>query len=215
MSVAIFHGDKGGVGKSTVAAAYGEYILSREHTLAVIDCDTQNPDHARYMHGHATVHQIDLRVDAGWVELFNLLDEEPANDLIISKPAGIGFTFKHGAPDLLAALEGTGRTAAILWTLGRTADSIALLKDVLDVFAPPLTLIAIRNLYHTAGDPARFTRWQSSKTRAALLAAGGGEMNFPELLDGLFDATFGATVPRRFFRPCRTLWRSAQARTMA
>jgi hypothetical protein len=198
LSVAFFHGDKGGVGKSTIAAACAEYILSRTDELAVVECDTQNPDLARYMKDLANVYRVDLRAEAGWVEFFNVLDEEPATDIIVSLPAGIGTAFKNQAPDLLAALAGTGRTGGIVWTMGRTADSVALLRDVIDVYVPMLSVVAVRNLYHTGGDPTRFTRWESSKTRAALLGAGGSEINFPELMDALFDLTFGAATPQRF-----------------
>lgn len=198
MAVGIFHGDKGGVGKSTICATYGEYVLAQSKPLAVIECDTQNPDVARYFKDHVKVYQVDLRAESGWVELFNVLNEEEADDIIVSLPAGIGTPFANNASDLLAALEGTKRKAAIFWTLGRTADSIALLRDVLNVYGRSMPIVAVKNLYHTGGNPALFTRWDGSNTRKELLAGGGVEINFPDMMDGIFDATFGAVPPVRF-----------------
>ncbi len=197
MSIVLVHGDKGGAGKSTTAATYGEYVLARGGQLAVVDCDPQNPDVARYFAGLATIYKIDLREPTGWIELFNAFDEDPASDFVVSLPANIGAIFAENAGDLLAALAGTKRRAAIFWVLGRTADCIAQLKDALEAYAPAVPIIAVRNLFWSAGDPTLFTRWEGSKTRPALLDLGGADINFPELLDGIFDVTFGAPKPQR------------------
>ena len=39
MSVFVFHGDKGGVGKSLVATTFIEYLLSRGLPVALADAD--------------------------------------------------------------------------------------------------------------------------------------------------------------------------------
>lgn len=197
MAVAIFHGEKGGVGKSTVAATYGEDLLQQGYSVTVVDGDTRNPDVGRYFQVYCPVVQIDVRKSSGWVELFNLLDEDENDEIVISLPAGLGRAWHENIQDLIGALKGTSRHGAIFWTLGRTADSIVLLRDILEV-QKDLPIVAVRNLYHTAGDATRFQRWETSKTREMFLSNGGREITFPDLMDTLFDASFGATPPVRF-----------------
>jgi len=201
LSLVLCHGEKGGVGKSIVAATYCEYVLSKGHKLVLVDGDLANPDVARYFKGEERVqaHIIDLRDETDRMLLLDLLNDEGANDMVVSLPADMRMPFLSAvAPEVTRAVRDGKRTGAMIWVLGRLVTSVTGLKEAMAAVAPSMRAVAVRNLYHTGGVAAKFGRWESSKTRTALLESGGCEMAFPELLDDVFDGSFGATPPVRF-----------------
>jgi hypothetical protein len=201
MAVVMVHGDRGGVGKSTVAMALGEYILAKQLPLVIVECDASNPDVARYFDKLAPVRKYNLRVTDGWIEFLSMLETEKTNDVVVSLPAGIGSMFAQNAADLAMAAAEMKRTLAVLWPLNRSADSITLLKPVLSAFGNGSAngsrpqLVAIRNLYF--GDPEKFARWGESETRKKFAKEGGIEMDLPDMHDQLVDATLAAVPPKR------------------
>ncbi len=197
MSVYLFHGDKGGVGKSLLATTFVEYLLARNQPVTIVDTDLRNGDVARIFQesGIPTI-VTNLREREGWIELANTLDTAEANDIIVSLPANIGAELTDEATFLHEALSGLQRSLTIFWVMNRSADSVALLRPVIDAFGATATLVAVKNLYF--GDPDRFARWSESKTRHAFLKGGGKEMDFEELLDSVVDATFLAYPPKRW-----------------
>lgn len=200
MSLVVVHGEKGGVGKSIVAGTYCEYLLSKGHKVVLVDGDLGNPDVARYLKGEdrVQVHMIDLRDEADRMILLDLIHDDPANDIVVSLPADMRMPFLTAvAPELVRALKDGKRTAAMVWVLGRLVTSITGLQEALGTIGD-MKVAAVRNTYHTGGNAEKFTRWEQSKTRKALLSSGGCEMAFPELLDDVFDGSFGATPPVRF-----------------
>ena len=196
MSVYLFHGDKGGVGKSLLAATFIEYLLARYQPVTIVDTDWRNGDVARVFQESAipTI-AANLRQRDGWIELANTLDTTAAHDIIVSLPANIGAELTDQAAFLRDAISGLHRSLTIFWVMNRSADSVALLRPVLEAFAASTALVAVKNLYF--GDPDRFARWAQSKTRHAFLNAGGKEMDFEELLDSVVDETFLAHPPKR------------------
>ena len=59
MAIHVFHGDKGGVGKSFAAAAFGEYLLGKGRQITIVESDARNADTGRYFDGAAVVKKID------------------------------------------------------------------------------------------------------------------------------------------------------------
>ena len=198
MAIQVFHGDRGGVGKSMLAAAFGEFVLAKGLPFTVVETDSRNGDVGRYFEGAAPVRQIDLRVSDGWIELLSYLDEEQGSDILLALPAGIGGMFQANAGDLIAATADLKRTLTVWWAMNRTPDSTSLLQPVLKAFdkASGTQVVAVRNLYF--GENSKFSRWNDSKTRQKFVASGGVEMDFPELHDRIVDATFGSLPARRF-----------------
>jgi hypothetical protein len=195
----VFHGDRGGVGKSMLATAFGEYLLGKGRQVAVVETDTQNGDVGRYFEGAgAAVHRMNLRTADGWIEFLSYLQREPSEDIIVALPAGIGGVFTANAGKLLSAVADLKRTLAIFWLMNRTADSIALLAPVTASFqkAAGVKIVAVRNLYF--GEPGKFDRWNDGKVRKSFLSAGGMEMDFEDLQGKVVDATFAALPPKRF-----------------
>lgn len=198
MAIHLFHGDKGGVGKSFAAAAFGEYLLGKGRQITVVESDARNADAGRYFDGSANVKKIDLRQTDGWVEFLTLLHQDQSDDIIVSLPSGIGGMLTANAPRLLAASKDLNRTITIWWLLSRTVDSVHLLAPVTAAFgtAPGVKIVALRNLHY--GEATKFRRWNDGKVRAAFLKAGGLEADFPDLHELAVDATFGAMPAKRF-----------------
>lgn len=198
MAVHIFHGDRGGVGKSMLAAAFGEYLLQKGSELAIIEADTQNGDVGRYFTDVAKIRNINLRSADGWIELLSYLEEEEADDIIVALPAGVGGVVAAHADRLLAAAPELKRSLVVWWVMNRTPDSVGLLAPVMTAFPQNcgVQLVAVRNLYF--GDSSRFLRWNEGNVRPKFLAAGGIETDFEALNDRVVDATFGALPAQRF-----------------
>ena len=198
MAIHLFHGDKGGVGKSFAAAAFGEYLIGKGRQVTVVESDARNADAGRYFDGAAVVKKIDLRQTDGWVEFLTLLHNDQSDDMIVSLPSGIGGIVTANAPRLLAAVSDLKRSLTVWWLLSRTVDSVFLLAPVTAALgsAPGVKIVALRNLHF--GESGKFRRWNDGKVRDKFLKAGGIEADLPELHELAVDATFGAMPARRF-----------------
>jgi hypothetical protein len=198
MSVHFFHGDKGGVGKSFVAASFVDWLIARRRlSPLVVDCDMRNPDLARMFSGSTTTHNVDLRQHEGWLELLSLLDESAHREVVISLPAGVGAEVADELPAFIADATDLRREVTLLWVLSRTPDSINLLRPAMTAFAGQArAMVVLKNLFF--GDAGRFGRWNESKTRTAFEEANGIVVEFPDLLDRLVDQTAMAHPPVPF-----------------
>jgi hypothetical protein len=198
MAVNLFHGERGGVGKSMLGAAFGEYLLKKGRAVAIVEADISNGDVGRYFEGAASVRKINLRTTDGWIEFLSYLQEEPAEDIIVALPAGMGSAVPAHSGRLLSALSVVNRSLTVWWAMNRTPDSVALLEPVRNAFPKEsgVRIVAVRNLYF--GEAALFARWNEGKVRSRFLASGGLEMDFEALNDRVVDVTFGALPTKRF-----------------
>jgi CobQ/CobB/MinD/ParA nucleotide binding domain len=198
MSVFLVHGDKGGVGKSFLAAVLIEYLRARGHGVAVVDADTRNADlHALYGGGEYPTLRVDLRREDGWMEFASFLESTPHNDVVVSLPAGVGDDVTLNHRFFADALYGLRRSLVAFWLLNRSPHAVALLRPFVQCYADDAkAMVAVRNLFF--GEPHRFARWNDAKTREAFLAAGGLEMDLDDLHERIVDATFLHLPPRRF-----------------
>jgi len=196
MSVYLFHGDKGGVGKSMFAATFMEYLLSRDLSVALVAGDQRNGDVARLYKDTVATIIPNLRERSGWLEVADLLNDKPSNDVMIVLPGNIGGEFTTEGEFLRDVLNDLKRSLVTFFVMNRSADSVNLLRVFAEKFSDLGKIVAVRNLFF--GESDRFTRWNDSKTRAALLKSGTKELDFEELLDSVVDDSFSAHPPRRF-----------------
>jgi len=198
VSVHFFHGDKGGVGKSFIAASFVDWLITRRGlTPLVVDSDMRNPDLTRMFENATTTHNVDLRQHEGWLELLSLLDESEHHEVVVSLPAGIGAEVNEELPAFFDGTRELRRETTLLWALSRTPDSINLLRPAMAAFQDHArAMVVLKNLFF--GDPERFGRWNESKTRTAFEDAHGAVVDFPDLLDRLVDQTAMANPPVAF-----------------
>jgi hypothetical protein len=197
MGVVIVHGEGGGVGKSTTATRFGEYVLAKSLPLVVVETDAAKPDVGRYFDGVVPVRKFNLRVQDGWFELLSMLEEEKTPDVVVSLPGGIGSEVLRYAKDLVAVSAELKRTVSVWWPMNRTPDSVTMLLPVMNAFEKTnVQLVAVRNLHF--GESGKFVRWNESKPRKRFLSEGGLEVDLEELPERCVDATFCAIPPKRY-----------------
>jgi len=87
--VTLFHGEKGGVGKSTACMVYADYRLRNGENPMIIDGDTCNPDVARmFQSRYKSVYNMSLRWEDEWYNLSGIAAKNPKKEIIVSLPAG-------------------------------------------------------------------------------------------------------------------------------
>ena len=190
----LFHGDKGGIGKSFMASIYIDYLLSsvKKDQVIVVESDTRNPDVARLFLQHVRVENIDLKLHDGWMELADLLADNPDHEVVVSLPAGIGHFVEEEAAYLTSVLKDLCHTMKVYWPINRLKDSIILLKEFLNSPLSDLSqeIVVIQNGFF--GDQRKFVRWSDSKTRKKFLARPGAREAFlPELHERVVDSITG------------------------
>lgn len=176
--IILFHGDKGGVGKSFATKAYADYLIKRGIAAELVDADVRNPDVSRV---YPNVHMINLKARDGWIELVNVLGgtEKP---VVVSLPAGVGYDMAQHGETFWYAVNELQRPVSMVWTLNRERDSIILLSEALKSFGDKLAHKAVLT-NEFFGAPAKFVLWNESKTRETFVQAGGQVDVLPELPD--------------------------------
>lgn len=187
----LFHGDKGGVGKSFFCTCYIDALLrqtqdpdynSSSFNVLVVDSDTRNPDVGRTFKNHLAVEYLDLKQHDAWLQLVDLLDDDCSREIIVSMPSGIGQFVENEADFLVESLRDLDQQLQIYWPINRLKDSVILLREFLST---PLAKYSVHmNVIMNGffGEREKFTRWLASKTRADfLMFAGATESYLPEL----------------------------------
>lgn len=187
--VFIFHGDKGGVGKSWTCSVFTDWLLKRKVPLALVDGDTRNPDVSRMFADSVPAINANLRVHEGWMDLTDFMIAHQDEAIIISLPAGIGGDFKREAPRFFDTVEMLNRPVSMFWVINRLPDSVNLLGEAMSVVGDKLSAkIVVKNLFF--GDEDKFSRWDNSLTRKKFEAAGGQTIVLSELHERTVDKLF-------------------------
>lgn len=197
----LFHGDKGGIGKSMCCNCYVDALLWHPDKLPptalrtevlLVDADTRNPDVGRVYRDYLPVEYIDLKQHDGWMHLLDLLEQDQDREIVVSLPAGIGQYLEKEADLLTEALQTLGHKLVVYWPINRLKDSVILLREFM---ATPL----MKQAWHVNvimngffGEKDKFNRWLDSKTRADfLMHFGAAESYLPELHHRVIDAVTG------------------------
>lgn len=186
MGVVLFHGDKGGVGKSIAASAFIDYLIKQNIPVAAVDGDMRNADVSRMFSGSIPTKLIDFRSQNGWMDLMDYAIEQKDKHLVLSMPAGIGADIEAAASRFARNMANAERDIHMAWVMSRTLDSVNLLGEALDALDSNLHgRVVIKNLFYGTGDS--FTRWDNSKLRKTFDASGGITVEFPELASVIVD----------------------------
>lgn len=185
-------GDKGGVGKSTVARYVADMLINAESNgvekvdrLFIVDADPSNADVCgpggfvdEEVNGtkiRAITHQI--RVGQDWVDLINKLEDEigdPDQDnirVVFSLPAAAGLIIleSQDIAEMMSYLNGVP-----VWVLGSEESSVdALERRVTILPSAYATGFVIRNLKHGTAD--NFRNWNDSKLKKKMFGKSGFE----------------------------------------
>ncbi len=188
-SIVFFDGDKGGVGKSTTCAAYIDWALTQQLSLAIVDGDARNPDVGRIFEEVAPVCYANLRDHDGWMDFIDFIHEHDGKTIIVSMPAGIGHELQQETDRLISVAEGLGRNLNLVWVINRTLDSVNLLNSALESWKGKLKgKVVLKNLFF--GYPEKFRRWDDSETRKKFEKTGGKTLSISELHERVMDKLF-------------------------
>lgn len=167
-------GDKGGVGKSSLARALADWTMSAGVSLRLYDADDTNPTLARF---YPEAEQL-LLTAKGLEHLVDWL-ELPEQVALVDTGARAGralleFYELTGFWDLAAQY---GAQVIVCFALAPSADSIALLKSAADLIGARAQWVIARSTFI----PGTWSLWEGSKTREMLVALGAVEIAVPAL----------------------------------
>lgn len=190
----LFHGDKGGVGKSFCCCSYIDALISqgRSDEVLVVESDTRNPDVARMFQSYLPVRKVDLKKHEGWMQLIDIMAQDPNREVVVSLPAGVGHQLEKESDYLVYVLSQLEHPLRVFWPINRMKDSLILLRSFLNtsVAASALRIEVIMN--GVFGEKEQFTRWLESKTRQEFLQLKqAGEFYLPELHCRVVDDVSG------------------------
>lgn len=179
MAAYIIDGDKGGVGKSFVARAFADYLISHKTTgdIVVFDCDPTTPDvvgnggfSEKEVVNGITIRGIFSPV-ASQEAWFNTVDAASKfvaseTDFVFSLPAGAGLYIDDTVLNLLS-LIGPSTT---IWVMGRDQSSVDQLRE--RVRRAPMAyergLVAL-NEVHGSVEKGAFDLWQKDGIREEIV----------------------------------------------
>jgi len=176
-------GDKGGAGKSATARALTEYLDAHSAPHIAFDGDDVNPTFSRF---YPKAERIFTRSVKGFEVLINNLESEIPCQMV-DLGAGTSLVFAEFADktDLLEELDQAGATLTFLFVLVSRVDSIGLLKLLFERYRDRIKYVIAKN----ESVPGNWELWNASKTREAVLGAGGVEISIPQLDSDAFEAS--------------------------
>jgi hypothetical protein len=188
----IAHGEKGGVGKTTMARVLADYLLSRKLLFRAYDGEGATGQLMRF-HPDQT-HPIEF-TDAARISpvLDHLMDGGGAHLALVDLGARAGsdlksWLYRGGVLEESAA----GRVGVtIVYVLGGAVDSVGHLKECFASLGKDVKYLIVKNL----GVASHFAVYQQSHIRQQLLSAGAREMSLPVLDATVFQSVDRASVP--------------------
>ena len=121
----ISHGDKGGVGKSIVAAVLTEFLLKDDTPVSLVEGDPSQPDVGiRYMDDPAVrLGALPLNragdAETAMADLSYWLEQEAGDQVVINLPAGASETLDQLAEPLRMVADALGYTLYCTYSLGK------------------------------------------------------------------------------------------------
>ena len=194
-TILVVHGDKGGVGKSTLAALCVDYCIDQFGACAVVEGDSKIDDVARRFGGTAGVsgYLVDLaRADASEdaaVRLFEELERANAAHVIVNTPASASSTIDAQADLIVPAAHELGYTVTVAWLVGAGEESARLAGESALCAQADRKVAVINDHYGTAATSI----WERHAARAAWLESGGLETHLPDLTERVAEIVRAST----------------------
>jgi hypothetical protein len=192
--IIIFHGDKGGVGKSLACSAFADFLMKSKIPVALVDGDTRNPDISRMFGDMAPVSHANLRDHEGWMDLIDFVAAEGREREVvcISMPAGVGNELRKEASRFVQSIQSLKRSLSMFWVINRQIDSINLLNEALTVIGEHLqSKFVVKNLFF--GNESMFGRWDTSETRKRFEKSGGMTIKLLDLHERTIDKLYASS----------------------
>jgi hypothetical protein len=188
----IAHGEKGGVGKTTIARVLADYLVARKLPFRAYDGEGATGQLTRF-HPEQTF-PIEFTDAAGISPVLDhLMDGGNAHLALVDLGARAGndlksWLYRGGALEESSA----GRLGVtIVYVLGGAVDSVGHLKECFAALGKDVKYLMVRNL----GVATHFGVYEQSHVRQELLSAGAQEMALPPLDPTVFQSVDKASIP--------------------
>jgi len=195
-------GDKGGVGKSTIARTLAEWLATQGIEMLLFDGDDTNPTLTRYF-PHSR--RLLTKTTKGFEVLINSLEEKESIHLV-DLGAGTSITLGQFAEktDYIGVCLEFGTRVTFVFALAPSADSIGLLKILSETFGSAADYVICKN----EANSGSWALWEGSTTRKTILEeCRGVELTIPEL-----DADAYSAVDRLANGGATLTWEEATQR---
>lgn len=188
----VTHGEKGGVGKTTVARVIADYLKSNELAFRAFDAEGETGQLLRFH--PADTSAIDVSDAASVAPVLDYLMDGTGKRLAL-----VDLGARSGA-DLKSwlyrggALEeaGAGRLGiTIVYVLGGAVDSVGHLKECFSALGREMNYVIIKN----QGVATRFDVYDQSKVHDELTKAGAREITFSGLDPAVYQSVDRASLP--------------------
>ena len=196
-------GSKGGVGKSIISTVLIQLLIDKygaNKTVHLVETDDSNPDVGRIYGGKIPVTPLILdEREAGWITLYELLEENAGSLFVINSAARSNYGIEVNGENFSRSLAESGQYDFVtFWPINRQLDCVNLLMDYLRVVQYG-SVFTIRNNYW--GAPKDFLIYDSmiekGKNREIARSRINGVLDFPSLNDliTLQFYSYGKTIP--------------------
>lgn len=185
------HGEKGGVGKTTVARVSADFLASRDIAFRAFDADGETGQLLRF-HPSVTA-AVDVASAAGVSPVLDYLMDGAGKRLaLVDLGARSGadlksWLYRGGA---LEEAESARLGITVVYVLGGAVDSVGHLKECYSALGRDVSYVIVKN-YGVAG---KFEIYEQSKVRQELLGIGAREIDFPALDGTVYQAVDRASV---------------------
>jgi hypothetical protein len=178
MQIFVSHGEKGGVGKSTIAALVADRALAAGKKLAVVETDNSIPDVRIRFEGNAivTVGHLALGADpeAAISRLGSWLERQAGNGVeavVINTPASSAEVFDRQAEVVGAVVDGLEAELTACFAMGPSAEAIKIFEASCE--SGLMSLNSAKKVVLLAGhlgEPETWPWWPASARHKALKA---------------------------------------------
>jgi hypothetical protein len=198
----LVHGDKGGVGKSTLSRSVLDYLYRGIRVPVVYDADYRNSQVHRFYKDVFPVEQLDLGVTGAFDQILDNLAEAQKStekhNIFVDLPAQAGSDLDEALSEMrfVEALDSIHARVTLLFVVGRSQDSINALRIAYNVFGGSSDFVIVKNAFF--GGPDHYTLYNSSPIRDQLITAGAKELLIPSMWGDAYDAIDRLNLP--FFK---------------
>jgi hypothetical protein len=195
----LVHGDKGGVGKSTLSRAVLDYLYRKMRVPVVYDADSRNSQVYRFYKDTLPVNQLNLRIPGAFDKILDKLAECKKTvdkySVFMDLPAQAGNDIEEALFEMrfVDALKSIQSRVTLLFVIGRSLDSVNALQIAADAFKDSADYVIVKNRFF--GEPDHYSIYDSSSIRQSLLKNGAKELLMPSMWGDAYDAVDRLNLP--------------------
>jgi hypothetical protein len=184
-------GCKGGVGKSLFSMATIDYILGLGETITLFETDTGNPDVLKTYRNNIHAEFVDLDKPDGWINMVNIIQENPDNTIIINTAARNNSGISTYSETLTTTIDELNRNLVTFWVINRQRDSLEFLKDYIETVTNSIVHVICNGYF---GDKIKFELYNTSNLKNIIENNGGKTVLFPDLADRITDDIYNKRI---------------------